>query len=85
MESAWAGFDEQETGGGRSATRVSGTSGAQMHDDERLRIAAFRLRETAKQIAALGGSAQDPALRNTLLAIHERLLEQERELHAPKR
>ena len=83
----WAmepGFDEQEAGGGASGNRLPGVSGAQMHDEECLRMAAFRLRETAKQLAMLAGRAQDPVLRNTLLAIHKQLLNQEGELRATK-
>jgi hypothetical protein len=84
MESAFAGFEEEETGG-ETGVKLPSLRGAQMRDEECLRMAAFRLGETAKRIAALAGRAQDPALRNNLLAIHEQLLKQERELLATTR
>jgi hypothetical protein len=86
MESALAGSDEQEPGGGPTAARLpSSVSGAQLRDEECARMAAFRLGDAAKRIAALAGRAQDPALRKRLLAIHEQLLKQERELLATTR
>jgi hypothetical protein len=85
MESALAGSDEQETGGGPTGARLPGVRGAQLCDEECARMAAFRLGDAAKRIAALAGRAQDPALRNSLLAIHEQLLKQERELLATTR
>lgn len=85
MESALAGSDEHETGGGPTGARLPGVSRAQLRDEECARMAAFRLGDAAKRIAALAGRAQDPALRNSLLAIHEQLLKQERELLATTR
>jgi hypothetical protein len=56
-----------------------------MHNQECLRMAAFRIRETAKRIAMLAGRAQDPALRRDLHAIRERLLNEEPALLSTKR
>ena len=64
---------------------VRGTSGdaQQMRDQELCRMAAFRLRETANRIATLANSAQDEHLRGELIAVCDRLLQEERDLLEP--
>lgn len=65
------------------ATASGGRRGeSQIRDEERYRMAAFRIRETANRIATLANGAHDPALRRELLAVRERLLEEERALLA---
>ena len=49
-------------------------------DRELQRMAAFRVREAANRIAVLANSAQNDGLRETLLAICQRLLSEERTL-----
>jgi len=68
--------DEQDARG------TGGTTDAQMRDQELCRMAAFRLRETANRIATLANSAADERLRSTLIAVCDRLLQEERELLA---
>jgi hypothetical protein len=55
---------------------------SQIRDEERYRMAAFRIREAANRIATLANGAPDPALRRELLAVCERLLGEERTLLA---
>lgn len=81
MSPAMARFDECGAGGGTSRGPVGADEGkAELHDEECLRMAAFRIRETAKRIAVLADRIQDPARRRDLRALHERLLNEERGL-----
>jgi len=77
MQSALITGDETDSlsGAGRAPTE-----GTRMRDEECLRSAAFRLRETADRMAILALRAQDPALRDSLLAIREELLKHQRRL-----
>ena len=80
MEPALAVLNDQDAGSG------SGRSGeSQMGDQECLRMAAFRIHETANRIAALADRARNPALRRDLLAIRGRLLNEEQGLLATPR
>jgi len=72
-------------GGGPSSDDPTGEGESQMHEDECLQMAAFRIRETAKRIAVLADRTQDPALRRELQALRERLLDEERALLSTKR
>ena len=78
MDPALAAFNERGAGGGAIDPVPPGEGESQMHDEECLRMAAFRIRETAKRIAMLADRAQDPALRRDLHALRERLLNEER-------
>jgi hypothetical protein len=49
-------------------------------DTELRRMAAFRVRETANRIATLANNAQNEALRQELLSICQRLMQEERAL-----
>jgi hypothetical protein len=66
---------------GSGSGRFGGAE-SQMDDQERLRMVAFRINETANRIGTLAQRAQNPALRHDLLAIRERLLNEGRELLA---
>lgn len=64
----------------RDAPLLARVSEGQILDEELFRMAAFRIRETAKRIATLANSAGDETLRAQLMAVCDRLLEQERQL-----
>lgn len=85
MNPALADFNERGAGGGARSPVPPGEGESQMHNQECLRMAAFRIRETAKRIAMLAERAQDPALRRDLHAIRERLLNEEEALLSRKR
>jgi hypothetical protein len=82
MEAALAAVNEQDASSGSGRP---GGGESKMDDQECLRMAAFRINETANRIATLAQSAENPALRRGLLAIRERLLNEERELLAKRR
>ena len=63
-----------------AAPRRAGES--QIRDEERYRMAAFRIRETASRITTLAMGAEDARLRSELAAVCERLLSEERALLA---
>ncbi len=52
-------------------------------DTELRRMAAFRVRETANRIATLANNAHNEALRQELLSICQRLMQEERALLDP--
>ena len=79
MEPALAVLNERDADGG-SVRPEEGES--QMGDQECVRMAAFRIHETANRIDTLAQRARNPALRRDLLAVRERLLNEERELLA---
>jgi hypothetical protein len=69
----------------RDVRAADGTTDAQMRDQELCRMAAFRLREAANRIATLANSAQDERLRSELIAVCDRLLQEEHDLLATAR
>ena len=85
MDPALAWFSERGAGGGSIRSAPPGEGESRMDTQECLRMAAFRIRETANRIAMLADRTQDPALRRDLQAVQERLLDEERALLATKR
>ena len=85
MDPALATFNERGAGGGSRGPVPAGGGESQMDEEECLHMAAFRIRETAKRIAVLADRTQDPALRRDLLALRERLLNEERALLSTRR
>jgi len=82
MKLATDGLGERDAGAGSGP---SGEDESQMGDQECLRMAVFRIQETANRIATLAHRARNPALRRDLLAIRERLLNEGRALVATLR
>ena len=85
MDPALATFNDRGAGGGPSGPVPAGEGESQMNNEECLRMAAFRIHETARRIAMLADRTQDPALRRDLHALRERLLDDERALLSTKR
>jgi len=54
----------------------------QARDSELYRMAAFRIREAANRIATLANASHDETLQRQLLAVCERLVDEERALLA---
>ncbi len=73
--------DDRDREGGSTGA----ASDAQLRDQELCRMAAFRLRETANRIATLAHSTHDERLRSELIAVCDRLLQEERDLLANTR
>ena len=48
-----------------------------MQDQELLRMAAFKLRESANRIVALAHETESKGLRVRLLSVHKRLMQEE--------
>lgn len=82
MEPALAAFNEGDAGSGSGRP---GGGESKIDDQECLRMAAFRINETANRIDTLAHRARNPVLRRDLLAIRERLVNEERELLATRR
>jgi hypothetical protein len=57
-------------------------SSTNIHDDEVLKMAAFKLSETARRVAMLAKEAETPELRRLLLAASAGLNQQARDLRA---
>jgi hypothetical protein len=55
-------------------------AGGRYHDRELRYIAAFRLRDAANRVATLVGLTMSSELRAELLAVYERLMDEERRL-----
>ena len=85
MDPALANFNERGGGGGPTSPVPPDEGESQMHNQECLRMAAFRIRETAKRIAMLADRAQDPALRRDLHALRDRFLNEEQALLSTQR
>lgn len=85
MDPALAMLSDRGSGGGSINPAPSDEGEAQTHEEECLRMAAFRIRETANRIGLLAERAQTPELRRDLQALHKRLLNEEQSLRSPKR
>jgi hypothetical protein len=81
MEPALAG-DERDVDGGAV---LFGEGESQMDDREFVRMAAFRIHETANRIGTLAERARNPTLRRDLLTVRQHLLDEEQELLATLR
>jgi hypothetical protein len=54
--------------------------GEKIDDGELMKIAAFKLRESANRMLTLAQKAESPLIRGKLVAVSEQLLRQERKL-----
>jgi hypothetical protein len=54
--------------------------GEKIDDSELMKIAAFKLRESANRMLTLAQKAESPTIRGKLVAVSEQLLRQERKL-----
>lgn len=82
------GVDDTEVPGAQSSLQAEpGEQPGESHsrDEEVFRMAAFRIRETAKRVATLAHSARSANLRRELLDVCERLLAEEAALLARSR
>ena len=83
MDPALVMLSDRGSGGG--SINPAPSDEAQTHEEECLRMAAFRIRETANRIGLLAERAQTSELRRDLQALHKRLLNEEQALRSPKR
>jgi len=58
----------------------NGAEGKTYHERELRSIAAFRLRDAANRVAMLVSMSTSPELRAELLAVYDRLMDEERDL-----